>query len=414
MRCRAALVPGSSGIDFPFFMRGKKVILAITGSIAAYKAAYLARSFIKAGAEVQVLMTPSATSFIAPLTLSALSKKQVLTEVVSEEAWNNHVEMGLWADAMIIAPATANTLARLANGICDTIVAAVYLSARCPVFFAPAMDLDMWKHSSTQRNVALLKSYGNHFLPVGHGELASGLVGRGRMAEPEDIVAHLDAFFQQGQKFAGKEVLVTAGPTYEPLDPVRFIGNWSSGKMGVAIAEAFANSGASVKLLLGPSKLNVSHERIETVRVKTAQEMYDRAVSFFSEMDIAVFAAAVADYRPKQVADQKLKKQKGDMYIELERTPDIAAKLGALKKEGQLTIGFALETTDEEANAKGKLQRKNFDMIVLNSLNDKGAGFNFDTNKITILRKGNIRKEFELKTKAEVAKDIVAEISTIQ
>ncbi|MEO1257937.1 MAG: bifunctional phosphopantothenoylcysteine decarboxylase/phosphopantothenate--cysteine ligase CoaBC [Bacteroidota bacterium] len=396
-------------------MRGKKVILAVTGSIAAYKAAYLVRSFIKAGAEVQVLMTPNATSFIAPLTLSTLSKKKVLTEVISEEAWNNHVEMGLWADVMVIAPATANILARLANGICDSIVAAVYLSARCPVFFAPAMDLDMWKHRSTQRNVALLKSYGNYFLPVGHGELASGLVGKGRMAEPDDIVAYLGSFFQQGRKkFEGKKVLVTAGPTYEPLDPVRFIGNWSSGKMGVAIAMAFANGGASVNLILGPSKLEVAHERIETVRVKTAQEMHDRAIEVFPETDIAVFAAAVADYRPKQVADQKMKKKAGDMYIELERTPDIAAALGKLKRTDQLTIGFALETDNEEANAKGKLQRKNFDMIVLNSLNDKGAGFNFDTNKITILRKDNIRKEFELKTKAEVAEDIVAEISKIQ
>ena len=391
-------------------MRGKKILLAISGSIAAYKAAFLTRSFIKAEAEVQVIMTPSATAFISPLTLSTLSKNQVITEVISEEAWNNHVEMGLWADAMVVAPATANTLARLANGICDNILGAVYLSARCPVFFAPAMDLDMWKHEATQRNVNLLKSYGNHFIPVGHGELASGLVGEGRMAEPEYIVSFLDNHFLQGQQFLDKQVLVTAGPTYEPLDPVRFIGNRSSGKMGVAIAEAFAKKGAYVKLLLGPSKLTPAKKNIEIIRTQTAQEMCEAAVEHFPKMDIAVFAAAVADYRPKYVADQKIKKKGEAMSIELERTPDIAASLGKMKKEGQLTIGFALETTNEKENAVGKLERKNFDMIVLNSLRDKGAGFNFDTNKVAILKKGNIYKEFELKSKVEVAEDIVAEI----
>lgn len=394
-------------------MEGKKIILAITGSIAAYKAAYLTRLFIKAGAEVQVLMTPSATSFISPLTLSTLSKNPVLTEVISDEAWNNHVELGLWADAMVIAPTTANTLGHLANGLCDNIVAAVYLSARCPVFFAPAMDLDMWKHGSTQRNVALLKSYGNHFIPVGHGELASGLIGEGRMAEPEEIIAYLGNALQKEQHFTNKKVLVTAGPTYEPLDPVRFIGNHSSGKMGIAIAEAFAKEGAIVQLLLGPSKLKVSHKNIQTTRVQTAQEMFEAATSVFPEMDIAVFAAAVADYRPKHIADKKIKKKGDDMKIELERTPDIAAALGKMKNENQLTIGFALETNNEETNAKGKLARKNFDMIVLNSLNDKGAGFSFDTNKITIFRKDNIRKEFELKTKEKVAEDIVSEVLSL-
>ncbi len=391
-------------------MQGKKILLAISGSIAAYKAAYLTRSFIKAGAEVQVIMTPSATAFISPLTLSTLSKKHVITEVISEEAWNNHVEMGLWADAMVVAPATANTLGRLANGVCDNFIAAVYLSARCPVFFAPAMDLDMWKHKATQRNVNLLKSYGNHFIPIGHGELASGLVGEGRMAEPEEIVSFLEIHFSQGQCFLGKKVLVTTGPTYEPLDPVRFIGNRSSGKMGVAIAESFAKKGASVKLLLGPSKLTPVNKNIETIRIQTAKEMYEAAIKHFPNMDIAVFAAAVADYRPKHVADQKIKKKGIAMNIELERTPDIAASLGKMKGEGQLTIGFALETTNEKENAKGKLEKKNFDMVVLNSLRDKGAGFNFDTNKIAILRKDNIHKEFELKSKAEVAEDIVAEI----
>lgn len=394
-------------------MQGKKILLAVSGSIAAYKAAYLTRAFIKAGAEVQVLMTPAATAFISSLTLSTLSKKTVVTEVVSEEAWNNHVEMGLWADAMVVAPATANTLAKLANGICDNIISAVYLSARCPVFFAPAMDLDMWKHGSTLRNVGLLKSYGNHFIPVGHGELASGLVGEGRMAEPDEIVSFLENHFQEGQQFLGRKVLITAGPTYEPLDPVRFIGNRSSGKMGVAIAESFAKKGASVKLLLGPSKLNPVGENMETIRVKTAQEMYEAAVQLFPSMDLAVFAAAVADYRPIHVADQKIKKKGEGMSIDLEKTPDIAAALGKMKKAGQMTVGFALETNNEKANASDKLERKNFDMIVLNSLRDKGAGFNFDTNKITILRKDNIQKEFELKSKAEVAEDIVAEISNM-
>lgn len=391
-------------------MKGKKIILAVTGSIAAYKAAYLVRSIVKLGAEVQVLMTPAATAFISPLTLSTLSKKAVLTEVVAEESWNNHVEMGLWADAMIVAPATANTLAKLANGICDTIVAAVYLSARCPVFFAPAMDLDMWKHGATRRNVSLLQSYGNHFLPVGTGELASGLFGEGRMAEPEEIVAHLSSHFQEQKCLSGKTVLVTAGPTYEPIDPVRFIGNLSSGKMGVAIAVSLAQKGANVNLVLGPSSLQPSGENIHTLRVQTAQEMYEAALRCFPQSDIAVFAAAVADYRPKKVALEKIKKKTDTLGIELEKTPDIAGTLGKLKKKGQISVGFALETNDEEQNALAKLQRKNFDLIVLNSLRDEGAGFNFDTNKITMLRKDNTKTVFELKPKNEVAEDIVAEI----
>ena len=394
-------------------MQGKKILLAITGSIAAYKAAFLTRLLVKSGAEVQVLMTPSAAAFITPLSLSTLSKRTVFTEIISEEEWNSHVEMGLWADAMIIAPATANTLARIANGICDNIVSAVYLSARCPVFIAPAMDLDMWKHPSTQRNVDLLLSYGNHFLPVGHGELASGLVGKGRMAEPAEIVAYLENYFQSGQAFSGKRILITAGPTYEPIDPVRFIGNRSSGKMGVAIAEVFARRGAAVDLVLGPSKLAVDNKHINTIRTGTAQEMYEAAVDKFTECDIAVLAAAVADYRPKIIADQKIKKKDENLTIELERTPDIAAALGRLKKADQLTVGFALETDNEEVNALKKLKKKNFDFIVLNSLQDKGAGFNYDTNKITILHKDNKRKEFELKSKAAVAEDIVNEILSL-
>jgi phosphopantothenoylcysteine decarboxylase / phosphopantothenate---cysteine ligase len=394
-------------------MVGKKIILAVSGSIAAYKAAFLVRLLVKAGAEVQVLMTKAATEFITPLTLSTLSKRPVFTEVISEEEWNNHVHLGLWADAMVVAPATANTLAKLANGICDSILGAVYLSARCPVFLAPAMDLDMWKHPAVLENVKRLESFGNHFIPVGNGELASGLVGEGRMAEPEEVVAYLNRFFQKKQDFAGKKVLITAGPTYEPIDPVRFIGNRSSGKMGVAIAEIFADRGAQVTLVLGPSKLTPSHPGIETVRVGTAQEMYEAAAVNFEKSDIAVLAAAVADYRPKDVTQQKIKKSGSNMTIDLEKTTDIAATLGKLKRPGQIIVGFALETNDEVSNAQEKLEKKNFDFIVLNSLRDEGAGFNFDTNKITILHRGNKRKDFELKTKAEVAEDIVNEVLAI-
>ncbi|MCF8247396.1 MAG: bifunctional phosphopantothenoylcysteine decarboxylase/phosphopantothenate--cysteine ligase CoaBC [Saprospiraceae bacterium] len=394
-------------------MVGKKIILAVTGSIAAYKAAHLVRLLVKNGAEVQVLMTPSATEFITPLTLSTLSKKPVFTQVIAEHEWNSHVELGLWADALVVAPATANSLAKLANGICDNIVSAVYLSARCPVFLAPAMDLDMWKHPSTQGNVQRLKSYGNHFLPVGYGELASGLVGEGRMAEPEEIATFLAAFFQKKQAFLGKKVLITAGPTYEAIDPVRFIGNRSSGKMGVAIAEQFAERGAEVTLVLGPSKLNPQHPNVTTVKVESAQQMYEASVKHFEKMDIAVLSAAVADYRPANVAEQKIKKKGEGMTIELEKTPDIAASLGKMKRKGQFIVGFALETNNELKNASEKLMKKNFDFIVLNSLQDAGAGFNFDTNKITILHRDNKRKDFELKTKAEVAVDIVDEVLAV-
>ena len=392
-------------------MQGKKILLAVTGSIAAYKAAYLIRLLLKAGAEVQVLMTEAGTAFISPLTLSTLSKKKVFTHISSEQEWNDHVELGLWADAIIVAPATANTLARLAHGICDNIVAAVYLSARCPVFFAPAMDLDMWKHPTTRSNVAKLKSYGNYFIPVGYGELASGLTGEGRMVEPEEILSFVERFFSKNNDLEGKKALVTAGPTYEPIDPVRFIGNHSSGKMGMAIAEELGRRGAEVTLVLGPSKLESVHQAVKTIRVTTAQEMHKESIRIFPKADITVLAAAVADYRPVKSAKEKIKKTDEALILTLEKTPDIAAALGKMKQAGQFIAGFALETNDELENAAKKLQKKNFDIIVLNSLRDKGAGFNVDTNKITILFRDNKPKDFELKSKSAVAADIVDEIA---
>jgi len=361
---------------------------------------------------VRVLMTPAATEFISPLTLSTLSKHPVLTEVQSETGWNNHVELGLWADALIIAPATANTLARLANGICDSILSAVFLSARCPVFVAPAMDLDMWKHPATQHNIQRLQQFGVHVIPVGVGELASGLIGEGRMAEPEEIISFVTEALQEPssrQPLAGKRALVTAGPTQEPIDPVRFIGNNSSGKMGVAIAEELARQGAQVTLVLGPSAL-VPSTAIHTIRVQTAAEMYSACSAIFQEMDISVFAAAVADYRPKTVASQKIKKSGTEMHIDLVPNVDIAATLGQQKQAHQLSVGFALETNEEEQNALSKLQRKGFDFIVLNSTRDAQATFGFDTNKITILAPDGSKKEFPLKSKLDVAKDIVEEI----
>ncbi|RME09689.1 MAG: bifunctional phosphopantothenoylcysteine decarboxylase/phosphopantothenate--cysteine ligase CoaBC [Bacteroidetes bacterium] len=393
-------------------LRGKKIVLAVTGSIAAYKAAFLTRLLVKQGAEVQVLMTADAEKFISPLTLATLSKKKVISALTDAEQWSDHVSLGLWADLMLVAPATANTLAKFAAGICDNIVTAVYLSAKCPVFFAPAMDLDMWKHPSTQHNIKRLVSFGNRMIPVGHGELASGLVGDGRMAEPEDIVRLLDIHFAEGNQFKGKTVLVTAGPTYEPIDPVRFIGNYSSGKMGIALATGLANRGAKVNLVIGPSRISIpDHPNIKVFKVTTAQQMYDKAVQLYPECDVAIMAAAVADYRPKQEAAEKIKKSASDMTLELEKTPDIAAGLGKMQQSHQLNIGFALETNDEEANAKAKLVKKNFDFIVLNSLQDPGAGFNHDTNKITILKKDNTQKNFELKSKTEVAADIIDEIA---
>jgi len=394
-------------------LSGIKILLGVTGSIAAYKAAFLTRLLIKSGAEVQVLMTQAATGFITPLTLSTLSKKPVFTAVSTEESWNNHVELGLWADAMLIAPMTATTLGKLAHGICDTMLAAVYLSARCPVFFAPAMDLDMWQHSATQDNVKRLQSFGNQLIPVEHGELASGLVGEGRMAEPEHIVSFLEDFFNKKQDFAGKKILITAGPTYEPIDPVRFIGNRSSGKMGVAIADAAAKRGAQVTLILGPSKMIPTQFNIQIIKVETAQQMYEAALQHFPITDIGILSAAVSDYRPKETALQKIKRHGEDLTIELVENPDIAATLGKMKRNGQLLIGFALETNNEEENARAKIAKKNFDLIVLNSLNDAGAGFDGNTNKISIIRRDNKSRKFELKSKTAVAEDILNEISTL-
>ncbi len=394
-------------------MKNNRFIIAVTGSIAAYKIAYLTRQLVKAGAEVQILMTKAATDFITPLTLATLSTKPVLTDIFEESSWNSHVELGLWADALIIAPATANTMGKMANGICDNLVLATYLSAKCPVFIAPAMDLDMWKHPSTKSNIDKLISFGNHIIPVDHGELASGLIGEGRMAEPEKIFAFLDNHLKKNESFQNKKVLITAGPTYEPIDPVRFIGNRSSGKMGLALAEALAERGADVKLVLGPSKLSTSHKNISTVKVETAEEMYSAAKEIFAQADIAILAAAVADYRPTEVAQEKIKKKDSTLNIAREKTTDIAASLGKTKQARQIIVGFALETNNEQANAMGKLKKKNFDFIVLNSLKDKGAGFNYDTNKITILHKDNKVKKFELKSKLKVAEDIVDELESI-
>lgn len=388
-------------------LKSKKIILGITGSIAAYKAAHLVRLLIKSGAEVQVLMTDSATGFITPLTLSTLSKRPVLTGIHTEEGWNNHVELGLWADALVIAPLTATTLAKLSMGIADNILAAVYLSARCPVFFAPAMDLDMWKHPAVQGHVERLQSFGNHLIPVGYGELASGLTGDGRMAEPEEIVRRLEQFLEQKQDLAGKKILITAGPTYEPIDPVRFVGNRSSGRMGVAIADAAARRGAFVTLILGPSKLSPSEPAVETIRVETAQQMYEQALRCFPAADAAIMAAAVADYRPAEAADEKIKKSGEEMNLRLVKNPDIAAALGRDKQAGQIIIGFALETNNEAANAREKLLKKNMDCIVLNSLRDTGAGFDVPTNRVSLLFRDNNTLHFELKHKDAVAEDIL-------
>lgn len=396
-----------------------KIILGISGSIAAYKAAFLTRLWVKQGNEVQVLMTESAKAFIAPLTLSTLSKRPVFSEVVSEAGWNNHVELGLWADAMVIAPASANTLAKLANGLCDNILSAVYLSARCPVFVAPAMDVDMWHHPATQANIRKLQEHGVQIIPVGHGELASGLVGDGRMAEPEDILEFVSKTLPTVNRLpstvhpaplSGKKALVTAGPTFEPLDPVRFLGNHSTGKMGIAIAEELAEQGAAVTLVLGPTDLKPGNPAIKTTSVMTAQEMYEACNAVFLDSDIVVLAAAVADYRPSVFSETKIKKKEGDMNLALEKTVDIAVTLGKSKKPGQILVGFALETNNEAANALQKLEKKNLDFIVLNSMRDPGAGFGHDTNKVTILKRNGASIEFPLKDKTAVAKDIVVEI----
>lgn len=392
-------------------LQGKKILLGVTGSIAAYKAAILTRLLVKEGAEVKAVMTAASKDFITPLTLSTLSKNPVLSDFIKDESgqWNNHVELGLWADAMVIAPASANTLAKMANGICDNILQAVYLSARCPVFLAPAMDLDMLKHPSTQTNLKKLDGYGNHIIDPAYGELASGLVGNGRMAEPEDIVKYLEGFFFEGEKLKGKTALVTAGPTHEAIDPVRFIGNHSTGKMGFAIAEHLARQGATVNLVTGPTSQHTSNPNIRVIHVVSAEEMYKNCTELFPQTDIAVLAAAVADYKPAKAADQKIKKKDDTLTLELIKTHDIAASLGKLKHNGQITVGFALETEQEQTNAMKKLESKNFDLIVLNSLNDNGAGFGYDTNKITILDKKGAQS-FELKDKKAVARDIVSAI----
>ena len=391
-------------------LSGKKVLLGVTAGIAAYKTAYIVRLFIKAGAEVRVVMTPEAKEFVTPLTLSTLSKNEVVSSFTNEEGetWNNHVDLGLWADFMLIAPATANTLSKMANGHSDNILLATYLSAKCPVYFAPAMDLDMYKHPSTKASFQKLEEFQNKMIPVGSGELASGLSGEGRMAEPEEIVQFITKDLQAQLPLDRKKILITAGPTYEAIDPVRFIGNHSSGKMGYAIAEAAANLGAEVILVSGPTALQVTHQNIKLVRVTSTQEMYEQVHQYYAQVNVAIAAAAVSDYKPKQIAHQKIKKSDAEISIELEKTQDILLSLGKAKKD-QLLIGFALETENEVENAKGKLARKNLDFIVLNSLNDKGAGFQAATNKIKIIYPDQI-KEFGLKSKQEVAKDILNEV----
>ena len=394
-------------------LTGKHILLGISGSIAAYKAAVLVRGFVKAGAEVQVLMTPAATAFISPLTLATLSKRPVYHSVTDGAGWNNHVELGLWADAFVVAPATASTLAKMATGQSDNMLVATYLSARCPVWVAPAMDLDMWAHPATQANVRTLERYGNHLIDVAHGELASGLVGAGRLAEPEEIVATIAAVLAVPQTLAGKKVLVTAGPTREALDPVRFLTNHSTGKMGIALARALAARGAETVLLLGPTDQAPPGAGVTTVRVTTAAEMCAAALDHWPTADAAILAAAVADYRPATRADHKLKKGDGELTLRLERTPDIAATLGAAKAPHQRLIGFALETDNGPANARRKLTRKNLDAIALNSLRDAGAGFGHDTNRITLLRPQGEPQAFPLASKAVVAGHLVDALETL-
>lgn len=391
-------------------LKDKKILLAITGSIAAYKSILIARQLVKAGAEVKVVMTPAAKDFVSSLTLATLSKNPVITDLFNEAEWSNHVQLGRWADVMLIAPLSCNTLSKMAHGACDNMLLATYLSATCPVVVAPAMDEDMWHHPSTKENLAKIESFGNKIIPVEKGELASGLYGDGRMAEPETIFNYLEKqFFNQGE-LSGKKALVTAGPTYEPIDPVRFIGNHSSGKMGLAIALELASRGAQVDLVLGPSSLTVNHEHIHVHQVRTAEQMYQACIEAFPAADIAVMSAAVADYTPALVADQKIKKNGDNLVVELRKTRDILASLGEIKKEHQLLVGFALETFNERENALGKLKSKKADMIVLNSLNDLGAGFGFDTNKISIFEKDGGEIKYEQKSKQQVARDIVDRI----
>lgn len=391
-------------------LKGKNILLGITGGIAAYKCAALARLLVKQGCDVKVVMTPLARQFVTPLTMATVTKHPILVDFFNPEngEWNSHVSLGLWADAYLIAPATANSMGKMAGGIADNLLLTSYLSARCPVFVAPAMDLDMYAHVAVQRNMEQLRADGVHIIEPESGFLASGLEGKGRMAEPESIVQALDDFFAQQQDLAGKTVMVTAGPTYEKIDPVRFIGNYSSGKMGFALAEECARRGAAVKLVVGPVSLSTSTPGIERIDVESAQQMRDAAVALSDVADIEILCAAVADYRVAQQADHKIKREKtGAMSIDLVPNPDIAAELGQRKRPGQLMIGFALETDNEQLNAAGKCERKNLDFIVLNSLRDKNAGFRFDTNKVTILDRDGSVTPYDLKSKALVAKDII-------
>jgi len=390
-------------------LKGKKIVLAITGSIAAYKAAVLVRLLIKEGAEVQVIITPAGKEFITPVTLSTLSQKPVLCDFYTANSgtWNSHVDLGLWADVLIVAPATASTIGKMANGIADNFVVTAYLSCKAPVFVAPAMDLDMFCHPSTQRNLDILRSYGNRIIEPTSGELASGLEGKGRMEEPENIVRVLREFFATNQSLTGKHILITAGPTYEKIDPVRFIGNYSSGKMGFGLAEVCAERGANVTLVSGPVQLKTSHPHIKRIDVESAGEMYEASMKAFENCDAAILCAAVADFTPASASSEKIKRGKDSLTLELQPTRDIAAALGERKSEKQVLVGFALETTDETVNACLKMERKNLDMIVLNSLNDKGAGFRSDTNKVTIFERSGAVNEYPLKDKSEVAADII-------
>lgn len=396
-------------------LKGKKIILGITGSIAAYKACYLIRGLIKQGAEVQVVITPSGKEFITPITLSALTSKPVISEFFAQRdgTWNSHVDLGLWADAMLIAPATASTIGKMANGIADNMLITTYLSAKAPVFIAPAMDLDMFAHPSTQKNLDILRSFGNQIIEPASGELASHLVGKGRMEEPENIIRVLDEYFSSSEELSGKQIMITAGPTYEKIDPVRFIGNYSSGKMGFALAEECARRGAEVTLITGPVQIKTEHSRIHRIDVESAYEMYEKACIYFPKSDAGILCAAVADFRPETVADKKIKREKeNELTLHLRSTEDIAAHLGSMKQPNQKLVGFALETSNEQENAEGKLERKNLDFIVLNSLNDAGAGFQHDTNKISIIdRQG--RTDYPLKNKREVASDIISRLITI-
>lgn len=396
-------------------LKGKKIVLGITGSIAAYKACYVIRGLIKAGAEVQVVITPAGKEFITPITLSALTQKPVISDFFSQRdgTWHSHVALGLWADAMLIAPSTASTLGKMANGIADNMLITTYLSMKAPVFVAPAMDLDMYQHPTTQQNIQRLRSFGNHIIEPQSGFLASGLEGKGRMEEPENIVAYLDNYFEP-KDLQGKRIMLTAGPTYEKIDPVRFIGNYSSGKMGFALAEECARRGAEVTLIAGPvnNQLKVKNERLKIIDVESCEEMYQAAVKHFPQQDAAILCAAVADFRPEHVAEQKIKRENDDLIIRLQPTHDIAAQLGRMKREGQLLVGFALETNDEEANALKKLEKKNLDLIVLNLLRNKGTCFQSDENQISIISH-NGQRNYDKKPKCEVARDIIDELSKL-